>query len=238
MFDDDTERMQDRSDHLPVGRAEELFEIQKQLIQFARRQMQHQNPQVIRNIFGKLVVADFQSLAEFDSDLVSLFKRQTIDHRNQRASGRFSNHDRFADLDEIAQMGRDMQRLSVAAGMRKRAQHETDIGDLDRPRRACLEIVQIHLGKILSGEFCLRVEAQAMLDFPVVGLTERRVRIMIFYVDGSGFKTEILPRKHPLSENENLLCLRWGKKLRFEHDCRLQQGFFVAVGKIFFAVPA
>ena len=41
MFDDDTERMQDRSDHLPVGRAEELFEIQKQLIQFARRQMQH-----------------------------------------------------------------------------------------------------------------------------------------------------------------------------------------------------
>lgn len=49
--------------------------------------MQHQNAQIVRDIFGKLIVADFQTFAEFDGNLVALFERQAVDHGDQCASG-------------------------------------------------------------------------------------------------------------------------------------------------------
>ena len=130
-----------------------------------------------------------------------------------------------------------MQRLPVTAAMRQRTQHELDIGDFDRPRGACLEVVQIHFGKILSGQRGLRIEAQAGFDIAIVGCAEACAEIMVLHIDGGSLEAQIITGDHTVGKRAQMRDLLRREKVRLEHDRCLQQGFLIAIGETIAAVP-
>ena len=72
-------------------------------------QQQRQLAEVFRDVFGKLISADFKALGQFDRDLIALIEGEQRRNLEQRISRGMPYHYPLTDLDEVGQMGGDMQ---------------------------------------------------------------------------------------------------------------------------------
>ena len=141
---DDAHGIQHGGGHPAVGGAEVDPQVVQYLIQLGGRQPQGEAAQIVGDIFGELLLPQLQTAAQLHRHLVALIHRQPGRQLQQGAAGAVAHGDTVADLDEVGQMGGDMQRGAAAAAGKVRQQ--ADICLLGDPRRGGFQIVQKDLG--------------------------------------------------------------------------------------------
>ena len=77
------------------------MQVGNDLLQLFWRQPQRRLSQILRNIFGKFVLADFQPLHQLDHDLISLIRRQKPDDAKQGGSGIMAHNHMLADFYKV-----------------------------------------------------------------------------------------------------------------------------------------
>ena len=82
----------------------------------------------------------------------------------------FSDYYGLADLDQISQVGGDMERLAYSRPFFQGTEHELYVGYFYRPGSAGLEVIQIHFGQRIVRKIALRIKAQAALEFSAIFL--------------------------------------------------------------------
>ena len=77
------------------------MQVGNDLLQLLRRQPQRRLPQILRNIFGKFVLTDFQPLHQLNHDLISLIRCQKPDDAKQGGSGIMAHDHVLADFYKV-----------------------------------------------------------------------------------------------------------------------------------------
>ena len=72
--------------NLSVSGNQQLCQLVNHFIQLLRTEMEDDNAQVVRNILGELIIADFQTLSQFYCNFIPLFFRHFYDNGNKAFS--------------------------------------------------------------------------------------------------------------------------------------------------------
>ena len=92
-----------------VWRAQQVFQPQDLLVQLAGIEVQGGLAQILGDIFGDGVLAHLQSLAQLHHHLVALFPAEQGQDAHQRAAGVVPDHHPLRHLDEVGEVGADVE---------------------------------------------------------------------------------------------------------------------------------
>ena len=141
---DDTHGIQHGGGNAAVGGAEVHAKVVQHLIQLRRGQPQGKTAQVVGDILGELLLAQLQAAAQLHRHLVALVGRQSGRQGQQGVAGAVADGDAVTDLDEIGQVGGDMEGGAFAAAGKVRQQAQVAL--LGDPGGGGLQVVQEDLG--------------------------------------------------------------------------------------------
>ena len=105
---------QGRRHNVGVGGGEEDGHLDHHLVQLPGRQPQDELAQVLRNILGDLRLSGLQGLGHLHGDLVAPVRCQHRGDGQQGRPGHPTHHHVLADLDEVGEMGCDVEGVGPA----------------------------------------------------------------------------------------------------------------------------
>ena len=171
IFQNDGQRVQRTAHNALVGAGEGGPQVLDQLIQLLRRQPEGKLAQIPGNVLGEFVFAHFQALHQLHRDLVALVRGEQLDNAQQRRAGVAPHHHLFAHLDEVAQVGGNVQDV-VGAALVHLIRQQLDVHRLDDPGGAGFQVVQEdfahHIGAVqnapVHGHIQLQIGEDAVLQ--------------------------------------------------------------------------
>ena len=139
--------VQGRGHHPHRCGVEGLAQVRQQLLQLGRRQPQGKAAQIVGDILGKLLLPQLQAPGQLHGHLVALVHRQPGGQGQQGVSGAVAHRDPVADLDEVGQVGGDVQHRSVLPG--GVVLQQADVHLLQYPGGGGFQVVQENVGDYL-----------------------------------------------------------------------------------------
>ena len=161
---DHAHRVQHGGGDAAVGGAEVHMEVVQHLIQLRRRQPQGEAAQVVGDIFGELLLAQLQPPAQLHRHLVALVGGEPGRKLQQGAAGAVAHRHPVADLDEVGQVGGDVQSGAFAAA--GKVGEQAQVGLLGDPGGSGLQVVQEYLGHHVIRQQQRRAAGQQVIAQP------------------------------------------------------------------------
>ena len=137
---DDAHGVQGRGHHPAVGGAQVAVELHRHLLQLGRGEPQAELPQVVGDILRELLLVDLQPPDQLHGHFVALVGGEAGGDGEKGVPRCVADCHPVADLDEVGQVGGDVEQLRPAGGGEGRQQ--ADVHLLDDPGGAAFEVVQ------------------------------------------------------------------------------------------------
>ena len=160
-----------------------LLQFVNHLIQLLRRKVQGDDAQHLRQGPAELVILNFQSVENFNHQLVGLIRCEIRQDLEQNLSRIPTNRDGFTVLNQVGQVNRNLKNAGLSHLSMHRFQHIPDVGHLSVPGSAGFQIVQEHGGQLFVGK-CFSRQPQ---DIPAADIREvvhGVAEIVIHHVQG------------------------------------------------------
>ena len=145
MAQHDAEGIQGAGRHLHIRAGLKANQVTDHLIQLGRREPQGALSQILRDVVGEIKISYLNALPQFHDHFIALVCPQIMQDIQESLTGILPHHHILADLDEIGQVGGDMQLVGHFPVMELILQ-ELDIDGLDNPGRRCFQVFQENVG--------------------------------------------------------------------------------------------
>ena len=132
VLQNNTKGVQRHRNHTGIGVAQQFLQLLYQFIQFLRIQIQRNLSQIIRDIFGKFVFPDFQSLGQLDCQLIALLRCEQRCDIYQTLPCSVAHTDPLAHFQNVGQMVGYLQKRNGL--MLGHIQKKIDVGHFQHPR--------------------------------------------------------------------------------------------------------